>query len=314
MGAFKEGDWVRATANWCDTVAGDAMRVVRVQDNGVWAVDRIGDEVFMYHREVEPWTPKVGERVRMVRAVGGHKAEYGATVVRDDLISPMRFLLELDECCEWAHNGDGAAKEDRGLTVAAEAPAPLRIVAGRYYMTRDGRKVGPMRDSQDWLNGYVDGDEHRVFAFDGKHGGPYIANNKNLDIVAEWPADTTTNVAATVDAINEEYGPVMRGDKPTFKVGDRVRGYAPAFGNRCGEIVSFDNSSRTQTYMIKDEDSGYTMWIDNDTVEPAEAPSRTLVRTKNGYGFELARVGNYVWVDIGHKAPITVRADSINAA
>lgn len=160
MAKFKEGDWVRATVADDDVSVGDVGRVVE-SGTIVPYVEWVGKGQFAYiEYEMEPWTPKVGERVRMVRAADGHKAECGATVVRDDLRSPMRFLLELDECCEWAHNGAGAAKEDRGWWVDASDIEPLTVAAEAAAVSQERANAGggfKAGDKIELVEGAIDG-------------------------------------------------------------------------------------------------------------------------------------------------------------
>lgn len=84
----------------------------------------------------------------------------------------------------------------------------VKLEAGKYYKTRDGRKVGPMR-RRDWANkhpficGIVPTPECSVhtaiWECDGKN-----YELRNLDIVSEW---YTPCKAAQVDVQREEYGP-----------------------------------------------------------------------------------------------------------
>lgn len=70
----------------------------------------------------------------------------------------------------------------------------MKIEAGKYYRTREGRKAGPMEKSASasycW-SAYVDGDNGRVWRDDGTHGGMYIKRNEEFDLVAEWPNEPT---------------------------------------------------------------------------------------------------------------------------
>ena len=88
---------------------------------------------------------KVGDRVRYKNPVYGE-----ATVVR---VNPDGSVV-VDTHCEF-----GICTEDPNelepVAVAASNSNPeqhLTIQAGRYYLTRDGRKVGPMRR---WSKGVI---------------------------------------------------------------------------------------------------------------------------------------------------------------
>lgn len=329
MARFKEGDWVRATVNWCDIKIGDACKVDRQDGNGYWVYDHLGDLNFMGSEEIEPWTPRVGERVRFVRDNSDGGAEYGAkgeiaTVADADLgllsvtsprhdwnpdvnitdIEPVigkvaadapdepkfkvgdrvrvtdavphgwffnagdvgeiaevgkkfdfQYRVKLEGHRDMGHVDDKhielvadpapvsdghafkpgdrvrvsghpyhlEADESRGVITAPSrgrgdweieldgyggrlsffesemeielviTTTPLKIEAGKFYMTRDGRKVGPIVPFNGAWSGDVEGDERgRVFQLDGKHGNEFIANISRLDLIAEAPTTTTT--------------------------------------------------------------------------------------------------------------------------
>lgn len=235
-----------------------------VVDGRVRIFDKAGGHVHGDDDIVEAWVPKVGERVRMTREVEGHMSECAATIIHDDGDEKLNLLIKFDRAQSWAHSAAGRAPDHHAYWVgasdleplpvapqpAAPQPVALKIEAGRYYKTRDGRKVGPMvRD--DWGDGQPWTDGERWYCEDGQWERSEINDN---DLIVEW--QETTNVGAQVDTLAEEYGPVV---------------------------------------------------ASNDT------PERKLVRTGQGYGYELARFGDYVWVDTGKTAPITLRADKLAA-
>lgn len=94
----------------------------------------------------------------------------------------------------------------------------LTIQAGRYYKTRDGRKVGPL--TSEYGNvfsapGFVDHWYETGFSYSDETVTP-------TDIIAEWPAAEDSNhcacAAAEVDNPRDEYGPF--GDMQTsFTIG-----------------------------------------------------------------------------------------------
>lgn len=98
----------------------------------------------------------------------------------------------------------------------APATATLTIQAGRYYKTRDGRKVGPM----EWRNTYGSaftwqyGNGRRIFMPDGTNfDGP----NSPEDLIAEW-SDTSDDVP--LRGVSPVVAPATTAK---FKVGDRVK-------------------------------------------------------------------------------------------
>lgn len=282
MGEFKEGQYVVATRNALHIEKGEIVQVekyARPTSLGEWLMikgkrNNTGDG--SYEEDgFEAWTPKVGERV------------VEAEPKQHDLIARWREFWESTEGPldggsflvtktngNWVHysnrvggNGPIASPDCFApLPVAAEAQqaAPLKIEAGKFYRTRDGRKVGPLRDNGDaaWnddepcLAADVDSLNKLFRVTSGKH----LFNEAGLDLIAEWVDEAATRapVAAQVDAIAEEYGPVVAAGK--------------------------DNMAE-----------------------------RKLLKTHQGYGYELARFGNHVWVDVGKAAPVTMRADKIAA-
>lgn len=96
----------------------------------------------------------------------------------------------------------------------------MKIEAGEYYKTRDGRKVGLMVSEHNeryaW-SGKVSGDgsePNRIFQRDGLHGGTkYIQNNPNLDLIAEWQ-DGPVRTRTVTEIVPGVYGHVHVEDHP----------------------------------------------------------------------------------------------------
>jgi hypothetical protein len=89
--------------------------------------------------------------------------------------------------------------------------APFTIEAGKFYRTRDGRKVGPVvhepwHDPQPWSA--ADGNYNRFYNEDGNWFGDGTEHVN--DLVAEWVEEPIV----AVEAVEPQ---------PKFKVGDRVR-------------------------------------------------------------------------------------------
>lgn len=94
------------------------------------------------------------------------------------------------------------------LTLIKSDSATLKIEAGKFYETRDGRKVGPMRSSgrADWpFIGRQAVNEDAFYNADGTC--PYLPND---DLIAEWIDEPVAK-------------PSNDNAKPKFKVGDRVK-------------------------------------------------------------------------------------------
>lgn len=94
------------------------------------------------------------------------------------------------------------------LTLIKSDSATLKIEAGKFYETRDGRKVGPMRSSgrADWpFIGRQAVNEDAFYNADGTC--PYLPND---DLIAEWIDEPVAK-------------PSNDNAKPKFKVGDLIR-------------------------------------------------------------------------------------------
>lgn len=82
----------------------------------------------------------------------------------------------------------------------------MKIEAGKFYKTRDGRKVGPMvtsvDDDQYAFYAYIEGERgNKIFQADGKHGGTkWIFNEPDKDIVGPW-TDLTPHQQRTAEMI-----------------------------------------------------------------------------------------------------------------
>lgn len=64
----------------------------------------------------------------------------------------------------------------------------MKIESGRYYKTRDGRKVGPIEHAKDYDNEYPWWHNEGQLIFD-KNG--YNAFNRHDDLVEEWADEPT---------------------------------------------------------------------------------------------------------------------------
>ncbi|RAL98698.1 hypothetical protein DOU54_06465 [Agrobacterium sp. MS2] len=192
--------------------------------------------------DIEPWDPRVGDRVKMIKEVDGLKANCGATVVHNGGGSDQDIVIEFDKKQLRGHFASGRTKDGFGwwvgvndiepLDVAAEAqpaaeaePLKLKIEAGKFYKTRDGRKIGPMERYYDaWHTSFEDG---RMWRDDGLRW--FETSRGDTDLVAEW-----------VEPASDENAHVAKQpvEKPKFKVGDRVR--VVKHRNLDGHAISMD--------------------------------------------------------------------------
>lgn len=190
-------------------------------DGQVKVFDKAGGAVFGGEDIVEAWVPKVGERVRLVKDGKSTTGAVGkaATISSwgDLVIDNNDYLLDIDPPVDYRTM---SVKENfTRATIDCFEPlpvaAPLRIQAGRYYKTRDGRKVGPM--SRVPWGGFCD-DSRAITSQRWDESGSFIAGQiGNLDIIAEWVDEPVVAVA------NDNVEATKPASVPKFKVGDQVR-------------------------------------------------------------------------------------------
>jgi len=234
------------------------------------------------------WRPKVGDRVRMIREVDGLKAECGATVANDDggRVKPIRITFDKEQFGCTGYGWWVGVADIEPLPVdapvdalVAEQPAPLRIEGGRYYKTRDGRKVGPMEPWMDLWCAKV-GAKERLFENNGRHH----FGEHDLDLVAEWPAEAT--VAATVDYLADEYGSgAAQPEAPKFKVGDRVRlinnDYLSEYGLRVGDTGTVEENDSICPFVRWDGD-GRILCDNQENFAPAPPTPAIVALIEDG--------------------------------
>ncbi|KAB2679763.1 hypothetical protein [Brucella pseudintermedia] len=136
--------------------------------------------------------------------------------------------------------------------------SPLTIETGKFYRTRDGRKVGPM---DGWTS-----DQFRERAGDGRYwtvDGIGHGEAKGEDLIAEWVDEPSSNDNQPV--AEQQEGSVF---------------------------IDVSKAGPSQLHLAKGR----------------------LVKINQGYGFELARYGDYVWVDTGKKQPVVAHINEIKEA
>lgn len=269
MGKLKVGDKVRSLVTQIDVRAGELYEVKTVDDGDVWVIDDVGDNWLLWPKEYEtlPFAAnapeekpafKVGDRVRVIKTdifrTGTRVGDIG--FVTTSTSGSVHFDLH--------HETDGVISQFAIDPWKCIELAPLKIEAGKYYRTRDGRKVGPM---EAWRFGgwHSDRAEHPLNGGVWLDGGTakYAGAKDSPDLIAEW-VDEPVKAAAPV---------AVQQDAPELTV-----------------KLSFD------------------------AAEVTNAIKSTLLKTNQGYGFEIARHGDYVWVDTGKKAPIVLKATDVQAA
>ncbi|MCZ7855005.1 hypothetical protein O9X81_00080 [Agrobacterium salinitolerans] len=276
MWKFKKGDFVRRTAGESLTTndgrhgagfVGQIADIVKGFTTKVVFTNGHAGLIEMY----EPWHPRLGERVKVTGndkwAGDGEVTElrnYGVFVV---LMKTGRFAGK--------PGGFYIRDIEPILTDAApEKPATMKIEAGRFYRTRDGRKAKIERshygDSYDFVATFEGWSGNKVYKKDGKHGSRWIANNSSDDLIAEW-IDEPVAKASNDNAA------------PKFKVGDRVKclkSYAGKFTAGKEYVVSADYFGREyESVKVKFDDAGSTEngWLPEFFELVTPKPTTTIV-------------------------------------
>ena len=225
---------------------------------------------------------KVGDRVRY----DGRSAtirEYNSRVPGG------HCFIEFDEDVGFGHNGNGISKRplnnNRGWWALEHllSPSPLTIRAGRYYKTRDGRKVGPaVEHSRLW---YIDG---YLYETSGKVYG--ITNPVRFDIITEWTEPTAAK--AKIEIANDSGGWDVIGGLTglTFKgkIVDTPRGSTTGFTVPLFDVPATSVPAKKKAIVCLIE-NGQPKPRDNPhvhaTIESAEREARRLVRKYKGKEF-----------------------------
>lgn len=201
MGKLKVGDKVRSLVTQIDIRAGGLYEVGRIDTDGdVWVIDDVGDEFYLTSDEFEPVTAaaqtfKVGDRVRVIKTdlfrQGTRVGDIG--FVTTSTSGSVQFDLH--------HETDGVISQFAIDPWKRIELAPLKIEEGKYYRTRDGRKVGPM---EVWPLGgwHSDRAEHPLNGGVWLDGGTakYAGAKDSPDLIAEW-VDEPVKAAALVKFI-----------------------------------------------------------------------------------------------------------------
>lgn len=230
---YTKGQKIRMTESGNGFRVGDVFTLSR-DGEGACFNDNDGDARNRYYgfELVSPATAeakfKVGDRVVEDKAnctvdVNAHwnqyfRGQYG------DIIDGALVVASVSKDLIGLSNKVGRAHFYVGPSGLIPATPALTITAGKYYKTRDGRKVGPM--IADW-DGNFSGDGAVIRSSSGsktttpqrykKSGAVHLERNgEALDtLIAEWVEPTPVATPVAAKASNDN------GTK--FKVGDRVR-------------------------------------------------------------------------------------------
>jgi len=186
MGNLKVGDKVRSLVTQIDVRAGELYEVKTVDDGDVLVIDDVGDNWYLASDEFEivpvaeaSQTFKVGDRVRAVDNRGG------LTIGETYTVSSYASSTGIGRWVNLEGRRSNYSNDGSFLESSFES-APLKIEAGQYYRTRDGRKVGPVSDH----GGYFSANEMHYNSagecgYEGRHD-PSHDWRDHLDLIAEW--------------------------------------------------------------------------------------------------------------------------------
>lgn len=286
---FKVGDLVRRVepSIWPNDfgVVGEEYTVLDiVEDTGSLVIFEgcKGASQSAFELVEQTWQPKVGDRVRFTDKCEEYWWFGPNTPHKEGVVTgpaPWTGIDGNDYQFDVEVSGEPypayvAAEHIEPLPVAAEAQ-PLRIVEGRYYKTRDGRKVGPMIRQPASFEWYDTNPKSGHGWYDNGLIWKSGETKHESDLIAEWVDEPAVApaVAAAATASNDN-APAAR-----FKVGDVVvatRDYADVTKGNRYTIIEVDADDEELPIRVKD-DAGDGWWLDHDAFEiitPA-APSST---------------------------------------
>ena len=154
---------------------------------------------------------------------------------------------------------------------AAATPATLKIEAGRFYKTRDGRKVGPIIanwcDNEHWP--FLWPEQTMYYKPNGfSCPGSAHLHRDDADLIAEW-------IDEPVAASNDNA-------KPKFKVGDRVEitandNYRVNCVGSFGTIKTAPTNAAEWFRVELDDGREFPFWPSEMTVRSSSAPPTTTI-------------------------------------
>lgn len=251
---FKVGDWVRVKDNRgapLDYKVGDVCQVSAVRDDLVFSNKKPG----MFAKRFEPWQPRVGERVRIVNPRHdfkcGHKGREFTVAEQQESYEGEPAFVGCPESRPYIWT-TSELEPVAAVVATTEQPATLKIEAGKFYKTRDGRKVGPIVVAQGrgepwpWKSCY--GWNTYYLKEDGFSCPGSIHNHRDADdLIAEWIDEPVAK-------------PSNDNAKPKFKVGDRVKRFR---GNNPGSKVGHEATiSKIEDISGWDEDGPWLKFED----------------------------------------------------
>lgn len=230
MGKFKVGDRVRrhrGGTTGCFHV-GYTGTVSHVDSDGDCFVmhDKTGGREFNLAQFLElveqpaKWVPKVGDRVvedKTAECVNDLVKHWNSFWRRGEGELTNNEFVVTKVTDNYAYYSNRPGGGGPMIEIKFIKPAALTIEAGKFYKTRDGRRVGPM-EAGVWGRVFYDASHSITSQTWSEHGSFIPGLDSNLDLVAEWvdePAIANDNAAPA---------------KPKFKVGDLVK-FSDSYGS-----------------------------------------------------------------------------------
>lgn len=216
----KVGDKVKCLVTMHDVVSGKDYKViaVRPRDSGVWVIDDVGEEYPLNPNEYKGVVTKtagmtkeeigrarempgiksnstmlpafkVGGRVRLIKDGLSTTGAVGklATIKSwssGNVMDRGQYLLDIDGPVDYKTPSVTPQHTRAGPECFELLPPSFTLEAGKYYRTRDGRKVGPMVNFG-WKDGYpwsTYSTKDTYYSDSGQAQGSGDVNN----LVAEW--------------------------------------------------------------------------------------------------------------------------------
>ena len=202
---FKVGDRVRRTKDkHMSMEVGDTATVKHVDWCGGIELSEFGGTHAAYNLELVTPKPtfKVGDRVRVIDNMTPSGSPISQYSIGDTYVIE-RVCSGRNGAPGYLFNGHYQYLEDTQIE-----HAPLVIEAGKFYMTRDGRRVGPLAKGAYDLYGAPQADFSSTAHWYG-NGRCLSDGNKPYpaDLISEAPAPAyTANAAAEVDNQADDYG------------------------------------------------------------------------------------------------------------
>lgn len=287
----KVGDKVRSLITEFDVREGEIYEVDTIGADGAWVIDDVEDDYYLCSDQYEPVAVagsngnrfKVGDRVRLIKDGLSTTGAVGKLATIDSWGDELRskegqYLLKIDPPVDYKTLAVTPSYTRATPDCFELADAPLTIRAGRYYRTRDGRKVGPMRKwyHKDIDHPWEDGDTGDIYSDNG-------TSDYNEDIIAEWTDEPVAAVASSNADIFDDLedwmadNPLSPTVTPTSTTGFTVPLDAPEFGG----ATEFKVGDRVNViYCAPTDNPGTVEKIDGD---------RVTVRWDNHYDYIRSR-------------------------